>query len=289
VKKICLIVVLFGILFSCSTQNAQNTVFVSILPQKYFVEKLAQDLVEIEVMVQPGANPATYEVTPKQMAKLADALLFFRIGVPFEKAWLPKIKQTNPNLKIVDTRAGIKLRDMQTHLLADTKQHHASHTQDPHIWLSPLLVKKQAENIANELVKQFPNHKQKIQNNLSSFQNELQNLHEQIAIILKDLPNRKFLVFHPSWGYFAEEFDLTQIPIEMEGKSPNSKELAAIIDFANQHQIKTIFIQKQFNRAIAKSIAEQIGGTAVSIDPLAPNYSENLLQVAQQLRKALNE
>lgn len=288
-KKISLVLILLGLLVSCSNQTSKNTVFVSILPQKYFVEQLAEDIVEVEVMVQPGASPATYEVSPKQMARLAEAKIFFRIGVPFEKAWLPKIKQTNSNLKIVDTRTGIKLRDMQTHLQDNAENHHGSHAKDPHIWLSPLLVKKQVENIANALIKEFPNYKHIIQNNLISFQNELQILHEQIAITLKNLPHRKFLVFHPSWGYFAQEFNLEQIPIEIEGKDPNSKEMAAIIDLANQLQIKTIFIQKQNNSSIAKSIAEQIGGNVVAIDPLATNYKENLLQVAAQFKEVLDE
>ncbi|MDY6915441.1 MAG: zinc ABC transporter substrate-binding protein [Candidatus Cloacimonadota bacterium] len=288
-RKTWLLIIIFTFLISCDISTNKNIVFVSILPQKYFVKHLAENFVEIEVMVEPDENPATYEVTPRQMAKLAEAKQFYRVGVPFEQAWLPKISKANPNLEIFDTREGINLRYM-TNPISSSKNHsHSNETKDPHIWLSPLLVKIQAENISKGLISLIPNQEKEIKNNLASFKQKMQVLHNEISEILDKVQNRKFLVFHPSWGYFAEEFELEQIPIEIEGKTPNSRELAAIIKLAKQHNIKNIFVQKQFSTKVAEAIAEELNANIIQIDPLAENYYSNLIEVAQKMKEVLDD
>ncbi|MBN1948437.1 MAG: zinc ABC transporter substrate-binding protein [Candidatus Cloacimonetes bacterium] len=279
---------------SKSVSNKEKIVFVSILPQKYFVERIAGDLVQVEVMVQPGHNPATYEVTPVQLSKLQKASLYFRVGVPFEKAWLSKLKEVNPNLQIIDTRLGMPLRAMPDlegiHALlqgrADDHNHHGE--KDPHIWLSPELVKIQAETIYLALAELLPGNREIMEQNLLAFKSELVELQKEIRNLLDGLTNRKFLVFHPSWGYFAEEFGLIQIPIEIEGKAPVARELAAIIDLARQHDIRVVFVQKQFSTMEAQAVAETIKGKVIRIDPLAENYLTNLRQIAYSFRENLN-
>lgn len=288
-KKTWFLIIVFTFLISCDISTNKNIVFVSILPQKYFVKHLAENFVEIEVMVEPDENPATYEVTPRQMAQLAEAKQFYRVGVPFEQAWLPKISKANPNLEIFDTREGINLRYMTNPISSPKKHSHSNEAKDPHIWLSPLLVHIQAENISKGLISLLPNHEKEIKNNLAAFKQKMQVLHNEISEILEEVQNRKFLVFHPSWGYFAEEFELEQIPIEIEGKTPNSKELAAVIELAKQHNIKNIFVQKQFSTKVAKAIAEELNANIIQIDPLAENYYANLVEVAQKMKEVLDD
>jgi len=283
--------VLFLFLIFLSFSFSKDTIIVSIPPQKYFVEQIAKNLFKIEVIVKPGSNPATYSPTSKQMMILAESKLYFSIGVPFEKNWLNKIAENNPDLRIVDTKKNIKLNIMQSY---EDFKNHSKHKniknseKDPHIWLSPQLVKIQAENIANALIKFDPKNKKTYLNNLKRFNKKLSNLHQIIKSKFDKNSQKSFLVFHPSWGYFANEFGLKQIPIQFEGKTPTGLEMKDIIYFAKQNGIKTIFIQKQFNIKIAESIAEQIGGKVVAIDPLAENYYDNLILVADKMYKQMN-
>ena len=274
-----IILLLPALLFSKQTKPV---VFVSILPQKYFVERIAGDFFDVKVMVKPNENPATYEPTIKQLSSLKQCKLYFSIDVPFEKVWLPKIRKMYPNLRIVSTSKGITKRFMDNF---EGKKN--SKNPDPHIWLSPKLVKIQAKNIKEAFCKTYPEHSEDFNKNYSEFLSELDNLHNTISKNLSDIKVRKFAVFHPSWGYFADEFSLKQIPIEIEGKEPTPKQLKSIISILKRENIKVIFVQKQFSQKLAHSIAKQIGGKVIAIDPLAENFYQNLLQISKQIKDTL--
>jgi len=259
-------------------------VVVSILPQKTFVKKIAGDLVDVTVMVAPGASPAVYEPKPSQMKKITKAQIYFSIGVPFEKAWLSRFKAQNPNMLLYDTSKGIKKLPMQEH--HHSHHHHSSSILDPHIWLSPTLVKIQAKNIADALKKIDPKHKTVYENNLNKFEQEINELNRRLSKILKPCQGKAMMVFHPSWGYFAKEYGLKQIPVEVEGKEPKSKELVKIIHEAKEEGVKTVFVQPQFSKRTAKVIATSIGAKIVEADPVAPNWAENLIQIAKNICKA---
>ena len=259
-------------------------VVVSILPQKTFVKKIAGDLVDVTVMVAPGASPAVYEPKPSQMKKITKAQIYFSIGVPFEKAWLSRFKAQNPNMLLYDTSKGIKKLPMQEH--HHGHHHHSSSILDPHIWLSPTLVKIQAKNIADALKKIDPKHKTVYENNLNRFKKEIDELNRRLSKILKPCQGKAMMVFHPSWGYFAKEYGLKQIPVEVEGKEPKSKELVKIIHEAKEEGVKTVFVQPQFSKRTAKVIATSIGAKIVEADPVAPNWAENLIQIAKNICKA---
>lgn len=274
--------------------RAPLNVFVSILPQKYFVERIGGKDVRVSVMVPPGGNPATYEPTPRQIASLSRAQVYFRIGVPFEAGWIHKIQSLNPALLVVDTRTGIKLRPIDRyHRGEDEKgqtesgEVHPKEELDPHIWLSPRLVKCQAETILKTLSSLNPGRKSVYQKNFELFCSDLEQVDREIRQALENLPTRKFMVFHPSWGYFADEYDLIQIPIEVEGKEPSPRELARIIEVARREKIKVIFIQSQFSIRSAETVARAIGGHVVPIDPLAEDYLANLRVIASTLATEL--
>ncbi len=268
---------------------AKPMVSVSILPQVYFVKQIAKDLIDINVMVEPGSSPTTYEPKPKQMMALQKSDIYFAIGVPYERVWIKKFKQIYPNLKIIKTQNGIKKMPINAHFHEHSGVvEHIAQTLDPHIWLDPILVKIQAKNIANELIKSYPKHKNIFEKNLQDFLNRLDILHENISKQLKNHKNKTFLVYHPTWGYFASRYGLVQEIIENEGKEPKPKELASIINHAKKDGVKAILVQPQFSLKSAKVIANAIGAKIVKIDSLSPDWENELKKSAEKITKALN-
>ncbi len=261
-------------------------VFVSIVPQQYFVEQISGGLVTTTVMVPPGASPATYEPRPNQMKALADTKLYFAMGVPFESAWLPKIASANPDMKIVFTDRGIKKIPMVHHDHEAENDHHHD-LADPHIWLSPPLVKIQAGHMLESLVEVDPDHAAIYRANYEVFLHKLDRLDADIRQILAGYHGTRFMVFHPSWGYFASTYGLTQIPVEIEGKSPKLAQLQQLITKALRLEIKVIFAQPQFSRKSAQLIARAIGGQVVLADPLAAQWEKNLKDQATLFKAAL--
>lgn len=267
-------------------------VYVSILPQKYFINKIGADLVEVSVMVAPGASPATYEPKPKQMVTLTKAKIYYAIGVPFENVWLDKIAAANPEMIIVHTEAGIEKMVMKSpdhHLEGEHRQGNHHHgIKDPHVWLSPPLVMQQARNILDGLVAIDPVHQSIYETNYKKFIMELVDLDLELKKVFAGRDKQiEFMVFHPSWGYFARAYGLEQIPIEMEGKEPKPGELKDLINYAKKRDIKVIFVQPQFSRQAAQTIARSIGGQIAFLDPLAPDWPHNLREAANKFKADL--
>lgn len=254
---------------------AAPTVFVSILPQKYFVERIAGDAVRVEVLVPPGHSPATYEPLPRQMAALEKAPLYFRIGVAFEGLWLPALRERRPGLRVVDTRQGVELLPMAG---AGT-----GGRLDPHIWTSPRRVRQQAATIRAALSELLPERAAALLAAEQRFAGELQQLDAEIGALLRPVQGRRFFVFHPSWGYLAVDYGLRQEAIETAGKEPGPQALAKTLASAKQAGARTIFVQRQFSQNAAAAVAREIGGRVVALDPLAADFIANTRQVAREL------
>lgn len=270
---------LLGTLASLSWA-APLEVFVSILPQKYFVERVAGNGVKVEVMVRPGMNPGNYEPTPQQMNALARSAAFFRIGVQFEEKWLPRIQRVAANLKIVDTREGIALQPIDP----DGK---SGGRLDPHIWTAPPLVKQQAAVIRDALIELRPSDRATFEAGYASFAADLDRLDADIRQQLAGKKERRFMVFHPAWGYFARAYGLLQMAIEVEGKEPGPQTLARIIEAARREKVRVVFVQKQFSKTAAAAVAREIGGRVVDIDPLAEDFVGNTRAVVGALADAM--
>jgi zinc transport system substrate-binding protein len=292
------LIVLIGIavasyFVSATAEEADKyTVFTSILPQEYFVEQIGGGRVEVQALVTPGSSPATYEPTPRQMASLSEAKIFFRIGVPFENAFVPKIEEATVGLRIVDTRVGITLREMKAHHHHKgdpEKTNHYEEGTDPHIWLSPRLVKIQARTITDALIEVDPTGQATYENNLAAFIQKLDVLDAHLIEALAPVKGKTLMVFHPAWGYFADAYGLEQEPIEVEGKEPSGQQLARMIELAKDEGVRIIFVQPQFSKRSAMRIAEAIGGAVVPINPLARDYLNNLERVATAVREALQK
>ncbi|HPM77393.1 MAG TPA: zinc ABC transporter substrate-binding protein [bacterium] len=263
---------------------AKVNVFVSILPQAYFVERIGGQEVNVQVLVGPGQSHETYEPTPKQMAQLAQADVYFPIGMPFEFHLMEKIKRSFKDLNVVESQRGISLRGSEEH-------HHDGHRPefniDPHIWLDPQKARIMSFNMTDELARLRPNLAEMFRANLARLAADLDQLHRDLTAQLKPYQGRSFMVFHPAYGYFAEAYGLRQIAVEAEGKSPNAKQLAGWIDLARREKVKAIFVQPQFSQDTARTIAASIGGVIVPLDPLAKDYLNNLRKMATAIVGAM--
>ncbi|NLA06537.1 MAG: zinc ABC transporter solute-binding protein, partial [Firmicutes bacterium] len=240
-----------------SNSNGAGTdrlrVVVSILPQAYFVERIGGDRVAVSVMVPPGASPHTYEPTASQMRDLALAQMYVRIHVDSEEAWWPRITSVNRSMLVVDSTSELELSD----------------DKDPHVWLSPRLVRIQAEQIYRGLVEIDPAYHHVYERNKETFLQDLDVLDAELSKTLASVKGGRFMVLHPSWGYFAGDYGLEELPIEVEGKEPSAKELMALVDMAKANQIKVIFAQPQMSPRAAETLARETGARVVSVDPLA--------------------
>jgi zinc transport system substrate-binding protein len=262
-------------------------VAVSILPEAYFVERVGGDLVSVQVLVGPGQSPHAYDVTPRQLEELSRAKVYFRIGIACEDTLLPRIERLSKGLKVVDLRTNVPLRRMGADE-AGAEGEHAGRP-DPHIWLSPVLVKTQAQTICDALVAADPGHAEQYRKNLADFQQDLDRVHARIAAALAPLKGREIFVFHPAFGYFADAYGLKQVPVEIEGREPTAKQLAALIARAKADGVKVIFVQPQFPVKAAEAVAQAIGGAVVPMDDLSRDYLKNLEDMADKIKVALEK
>ena len=294
------ILIFFTFIISFLNASTQQLT-VSILPQKYFVEKIVKDKFEINVMVKPGSSPHTYEPKSSQMKALANSKIYFYAGVSFEEAWLDKFKQSAKNTLFIDTTTGIEKIEMEEHehheessktdANKDKHKHHDEEKHDhsgldPHVWLDPTLVKTQAKNIYEAVLKVDSVNSEFYKANYEAFIKELEVLDKEIETILNPYKEKAFMVFHPSWGYFAARYDIEQISIEIEGKEPKPNELLQLVEEAKKHNIKIVFVAPQFSQKSAKTISQNVGANVVSINPLSDDWYNNMLFVANEIAKS---
>ncbi len=285
IRQLIVLLGSFLLAVKCLAVPEPVEIFVSILPQKFFVERIAGDKAKVEIMVGPGQSPETYEPSPKQLTKLSTADIYFSIGVPFETAWMSRMSDINNHLKIVDTAAKASVFYTENYLDHHGEQTIGNHTiEDPHIWVSPVLAKRIAESILETLLEIDPENAVVYQKNFQVLQSDLDDLDIEIRKTLGSwIGKGSFLVMHPAWGYFAKTYDLEQIAIEHEGKSPSAKSLHKLINRAKNEKIKVVFVQDQHSSRMAETVASAIGAKVVRLDPLAENYIENLRTVVAEI------
>ncbi len=272
------------ILMACPSSASQAggekiKAFVSIISQKYFVERVGGEYVEVSVLVGEGQSHETYEPTPAQMSKLARSRVFFTIGAPFERALVPKIAGLFPQLSIIDTTRGVKILFFSPGS--------GEQGPDPHIWLDPKRVKIIARNISEGLTKIDPVHGEFYRKNLEVFQKDLDKLDSEITGILAPVKGRKIYVFHPAFGYFCESYGLQQVAFEVEGKEPSARQIARLIESTRKENVKVIFVQPQFSQRAARAIAQSIGGEVIPINPLPGNYLTEMKKMAETIKTSL--
>jgi len=256
--------------------NKKTVVAVTVLPQKALVEAVCGDLAEVVTIVPPGNSPGNYEPTPQEMENFSRASVYFTIGVPTEKAnILPKAE----DMKIVDLPAWVA-KEYSDREFSPGKR-------DPHIWLSPKRAKVMVEVIADTMAALDTGNAQTYQDNAEAFLKELDRVDAEITETFAAIQNKTFIVFHPAYGYFADDYGLEMYPLEENGKEATPQHLQDMIDLAKAENIKVIFSQAEIDSKQPDAFAEEIGGEKVMLDPLSEDYIANLEHMAKAISGAV--
>ena len=253
-----------------SELHAQMHILVSIAPQKYLVERIGGQQVSVEVLVPPGANSHTYEPTTKQMLAAQKGEIWFRIGESFENRMLAVLSKTH----IVDQREGLDL--IQAGCGCCTRDAH-----DPHIWLSPRLLKVQAAQIAQILCEHDPTHAEFFKKNLILLDHDCTELDSKCTALFRNQRQTLILVSHPAFGYFCRDYGLEQLSVEMEGREPTPRYVTNLIEHARARGVKTVFLQQQHNPKGGKRIAQELRAKTIYIDPYVEDVLANLWSIAR--------
>lgn len=257
-------------------------VAVSIVPQATFVKAVGGDTVDVVTMIPPGASPENYAPSPQLMEQVSNASLYFAIAVPAEKnGFLPRLRQSYPQMKVVDLAA----KADQVYPAREM----APGESDPHRWLSPKRVKEMISVIAGELSSLDPQHADTYNKNAQAYQSELEKLDKDISASLSEVSGQSFIVYHPAMGYFADDYGLKMIALEEEGKEATVQDFQAVIDQAKKEKIKVVFYQAEMDSKQAQTLAQELGGEAQLIAPLAPDYINNLRKTASTFARVLQK
>jgi len=266
-------------------------VAVSVPPQGDFVARIGGDRVQVDVMIPPGYSHVDYPLTPRQIVALSRARLYVAVGHPafeFERVQLFPFLKTLPGLQVVNMSEGMPLLAGEGEG-ADEDGHgdSAGADGDPHVWVAPVTVAVAVRNIAAVLERIDPAHAAEYRANLARFEADVAALDREIRAELGPFRGSRFMVYHPTWGYFAHQYGLQQVAIEGEGKEPSARRLIQLIDQARREGVKVVFVQRGFPRKSAQVIADAVGGRVVIADPQERDWLDNLRRVTRELSEAL--
>lgn len=271
--------------------DTRVNVFASIEPLADVVERIGGLRVRVGVLVKAGQDHHTFEPTPKQMAAMADARLYFEVGtLPFEGALVGRLSELAPDVNVVDVSKGVRLRAIEEH---GDEHGHAEHAgehgmgADPHIWLGPEELRVIAANVAEGLASAFPEYAEEFQHNLGTFVEALSAVDADVRKRLEPHKGKAVFVFHPAFGYFTDAYGLRQKAVEIQGKSPTPKQIQDIIEEAKAENARVLFVQPQYDKKSAEAVADAIGGTVIEADPLAKDVLKNLEDIAIKTEQAL--
>ncbi|MDK2937436.1 MAG: zinc transport system substrate-binding protein [Eubacteriaceae bacterium] len=282
-----LMLVLFGgmlvfLMTGCSqsSETGQSSdkavVAVTIVPEQTFVEAVCGDLVDVVTLVPPGSSPENYEPTPQEMADFSQAELYFTIGVPTEDA---NILSNIGDVKVV------ALEDAVAQVYPDRTFEDGG--RDPHIWLSPKRVAVMIDTICAQMSELDPENANTYKANAQSYKDQLETVDSEITEALSGVTNKTFIAYHPAFGYLADDYGLTMVALEEEGKEATPQELQAAIDLAKAQNIKVIFYQEEIDSSQSQSFAEELGGRTIQLEPLSADYINNMSNMAHTMAEAM--
>ena len=270
-------------------EKEANVLTVTIEPQRYFLEQIVGDKFQVNTLVPPGSSPETYEPSPSAMIKLGNSRAYFKVGfLGYENVWTGKLAENNPDLKIVDCSVGIEPvygghgHHDHSHEAAD-HSHNQTDAADPHVWSSAKNAVLFSQNMLNAVVELDVEHADLYRANFAKLTQKIAETDSALTRLLKDIPTRSFIVYHPALAYLARDYNLTQHSIEFEGKNPSPAQMKELVDLAKAENIKIVFVQQEFDIKNSEVIAREIGATSHTINPLAYEWDEELIRIAQLL------
>lgn len=286
-KHICfLFLVWIGLFFmnSCQTISDERLVSVTIEPQRYFVEKIAGEHFHVHCVTPVGQSPETYDPTPQQMMQIGKSMAYFKIGyIGFELAWMKTLEEQNPDMKVYDLSKGMNLIESQEEVHSHEEHAHHHGTIDPHIWTSITGAKNIIQNISDALVELDPENRALYAQNYEQALQEIETVKMQIKQILAPVKGKSFIIYHPALTYFAREFGLNQLCIELDGKEPSPAQLKNLMEVAHHSGAKVVLVQQEFDKKNAELIAKETGCKLVSINPLSYDWKEEMINLAKIL------
>ena len=273
--------------FSCTNKVQQERIItVTIEPQRYFADQLVDSLFQIGSMVPPGTSPETYDPTPQQMVQLSQSMAYFCIGnIGYEIVWLDRLKKNHPNTRFFDNSEGI-LSILSEHDHHNHNHNHAHNSEcniDPHTWTSPKEALIIVENMCQALLEIDPENAEVYRSNGENLKEHIRKTDQIIQSYLSHSSQKAFIIYHPALTYFARDYGLTQYAIEMDGKEPSPDQIRKIIETAKAENIRTVFIQQEFDRKNAEIIAKEIDCKLVVINPLSYHWTEEIIRIAKAL------
>jgi zinc transport system substrate-binding protein len=271
-------------------EPARLTVAVSILPEAWLVQQIGGSEVRVVTLVRPGESAELYQPTDAQIQEVMHASVYFPVGMPFESGRAFQAIRDSHRLQVVELRQGIPLREMvpHSHAGAEAGAHaEAAESKDPHIWLSPRLLKLEAATIAHALEWIDAEHQETYRQNLAALVKKLDRLDDRVRRKLAPLRGKTFFVYHPAWGYFADEYGLRQVPIEIEGKEPTDAELTELQREVRREKARVIFAQPQTPQRAVRAIIQSVGSIRMSIlDDLDPDPSAAIQRAADEIAQS---
>jgi len=275
------------------------SIAVSIPPQQWFVSRIAGDNVRVTTLAGPGANPHNFEPTPGQIQNLSSANAWILSGAEFEISLLPKVKKLFPDLLIVDGTQGVRFRTLEEHdhdhlheynINGDTSAPRSPLTTpylDRHTWLGREPAKILASHIKDTLTVMDGDNEELYNSRYEDVIKLIDNEFDFLSAALAPLKGKSVFVYHPSFGYFLDEFDIHQEAVETGGKEPGPRQLNNLMKKIIEEQAVAVFVQAQFPVNAARTLAASAGVQLISLDPLAPDWLENIGRMGQALMKAM--
>ncbi len=263
----------------------KGIITVSIAPFKYFIEEIAGDDFMVNIMVPAGANPHIYEPYPEQISKLERSEAYISNGfLGFETTWLDRFYEINK------TMVKLSLGD-RIDPIASGEKHEGEHAEgaDPHYWVSPKCAMIMASSVKDLLCRLNPGEKQKYESNYDTLISKITGADNLAGSLFKGSAGKSFMIYHPNLGYLARDYDLVEVPVEFEGKEPSPSRLREMIDLARAENIRTIFVQKEYDSRNANVIALETGATIKVIDPLSEEWLTTTMEIISELYKSFTE
>ena len=263
-----------------NNSNGKIDVAVSIGPEEQWVNAVGGDKVNVTLMVPPSADPHTYEPLPGQLKQISNAKMYAEIGSPleFETNYMNKIEAANPNMLIVNCSEGVTL-------IPNTAENE-SDTMDPHDWNDPKNAEIMVNNIYLGLVKVDPSDQAYFEKNRDNYEAQLEALDNYTTQTLKDKNGTNILIFHPAFGYYAKDYNLTQIAVMINDEEPSPQRIALLLNTAKADNIKVMYNEPQYDPSYMQSIASQVNGTVITVNDLDPNYIQNMKNTADAFAQA---
>ena len=289
-KRLPVLIFLVVFLVGCSVVTPAPVkeklqITVSIAPQAWLVKALAGDLADVQSMVNAGDDPHTYEPKPSQMKALAQTDIYFTMGLEYEQAWMPRLSNSNNMMRVVDASVGVNFLASQEH---SDEGNSGQREADPHIWFSPWRMKLVAKNTADALISYNPVNKSTYDKNLEVLLEKIDAVDAGVKEALKGIDHKEFLIMHPMLAYFAEDYGLEQLPVEIGGQEPSPGELAQLLDLAKKNQIKALYIQRNTSIKMAETVTEALGiEKTYELEPLDEDWPANMLEIARMLAEGL--